>query len=471
MDEDENILDAPDVAMLCAIAQHDESLKILRSIGGLHALSLIAAEGEVSALVALKKACNGDADVLLEGDTYLAMMSLISSKDHDAATKKESPTWRALESSAFDLLSSLCSGSAKGRNVVAMASNCDSCVQRAVDIVTSLVIVREATLTEPPATTEVPIDDGDEQIASDTKILEEHTSNSETLLKAELDQDDATLGAAACSFLCSLAAVKAVNTALCCDGEAINAISCLAMSPGSEVLLLAAVNVIVSLAPYVPVHASDALDANKVGEVLVSVLSSKTKLTVSNQVYHSAVCGISVVLDLLDSEAQTKVARSLMSVFMSSVKSCIVVRSVAKDDDGAFAVELSYALSATLLSLRGKDFANDIFTTDIVMALVNMVQWRYDPKTVLDNSDSRKWTASVANCLLLLSSLLWRPDDVLVASKIDLVSLSNTTLMLARPGKAPRKAIDVKSALTCAINGPDSTAAVAAQRILCRLFN
>lgn len=472
MDEDENILDAPDVAMLCAIAQYEESLKILRSIGGLHALSLIAAEGEVSALVALKKACSGDADVLLEGDTYLAMMSLVSSSDHDASNRKNSPTWRELESSAFDLLSSLCSGSTKGRNAVAEAVNCGSCVQRAIDILTSLVHRQESSVVASLSTREDSLADNGEEVISGTAInavsLEEN-KNEELLLKEGLEQGDVILGAAACSFICSLAAVKAVHTSICCDGEAIGALSCLAMSPSNEMLLVAAVNVIVSLAPHV--RNDDVLDAHKVGEILLRVVSSKTKLTRSNEVFHSVVCGISIVFDLLDHERQIKLARTLTAVFMNSVKSCIVVRSSTKDDDGAFAVELSYALSAILLSFRGQAFTNDIFSADIVTAFVHMVQWRYDPKTILNDSDSRTWTASVANCLMLLSSLLWRPDDVLAANKIDLISLSNTTLMLARPGKAPRKAIDVKSALSCAINGTDSASAIAAQRVLCRLFN
>ena len=470
MDEDENILDAPDVAMLCAIAQHEESLKILRSIGGLHALSLVAAEGEVSALVALKKACEGDADVLLEGETYLAMMSLVSSRDHDATNRKDSPTLRELESSAFDLLSSLCSGSTKGRDVVAMAANCDECVKRAVEIVTSLVYYHDRTSIDPTGTAEAGVDD--EQVASSIGVEEmssERKMDTVALLKDGLEPDDVTLGAAACSFICSLAAVKAVHSSICCDNEAIDALSCLATSPSNEVLLLAAVNVAASLAPYV--HNDDSLNAHKVGEILLGVLSTKAKLTKSNQVFNSAVCGMSVVFDLLESETQIKVARSMSSVFMNSVKSCIVVRSATKDEDGAYAVELSYSLTAFLLSFRGQASMSDIFSADIVTALIHMVQWRYDPKTILNDSEERTWTASVANCILLLSSLLWRPDDVLTAHKIDLQSLSNTTLMLARPGKAPRKAIDVKSALSCAINGADSASALAAQRVVCRLFN
>jgi len=55
IDEDENVMDAPDVAMLCAIAQHEAALRSLRAIGGFHALAQVAAEGELSALEALSK--------------------------------------------------------------------------------------------------------------------------------------------------------------------------------------------------------------------------------------------------------------------------------------------------------------------------------------------------------------------------------------------------------------------------------
>lgn len=50
---DDDIMDAPDVAMLCAVAQHESSLQILRSVGGLHALCLIASEGDLSAINAI----------------------------------------------------------------------------------------------------------------------------------------------------------------------------------------------------------------------------------------------------------------------------------------------------------------------------------------------------------------------------------------------------------------------------------
>jgi hypothetical protein len=72
--------------------------------------------------------------------------------------------------------------------------------------------------------------------------------------------------------------------------------------------------------------------------------------------------------------------------------------------------------------------------------------------------------------LLLLSTALWRPDEILDKAGIDLKGLTRTTLMLARPGKAPRKAIDFKSALGRIIDSGDAASSVAAQRVVDRLF-
>ena len=55
IEEDEDVMAAPDVAMLCAVAQHEKALQVLRSIGGLHALAQVASEGELSALLALQR--------------------------------------------------------------------------------------------------------------------------------------------------------------------------------------------------------------------------------------------------------------------------------------------------------------------------------------------------------------------------------------------------------------------------------
>jgi hypothetical protein len=477
MEEDENIVDAPDVAMLCAVAQHEDALITLRAIGGLHALSLVAAEGEVTALVALKKACSGDANVLLEGDTYLSMMNLISSDEHDATWRAESPTWRQLESSAFELLGSLCSGSAKGRGAVASADTCAECVTRAIEIVTTLADIPKT----PGAEASVVSEDTDD--AMEAEDIAEATEDAappsnggiaDKLPKPEPETEDFELGVAACCFLSSLVTAKIARSTLCKDADFVKAISHLACLSRSEVLQFAALDLLVSLAPYV--SSEGPLSADQIGAVLKSVLSSgkkyKTTSTMNaNRVYHSAVRGLTVVFDSIPAETQVEEADFVASLFMTSVKSCIVTRSTIRDEDRNNAAELSYTLTTALLLFRGKGFVDKVFTKEMLTSLMHMIQWRHDPKTTLGNTDACSWDASVLNCLVLLSSLLWRPDETLAAAGIDLQALAQTTLMLARPGKAPRKAIDVKSALARIADGPDASAGLAAQRVLDRLFS
>jgi hypothetical protein len=55
IDDDENVMDAPDVGLLCALAQHEGAFHILKSLGGFHALAQVASEGELSAMAALRK--------------------------------------------------------------------------------------------------------------------------------------------------------------------------------------------------------------------------------------------------------------------------------------------------------------------------------------------------------------------------------------------------------------------------------
>ena len=66
--------------------------------------------------------------------------------------------------------------------------------------------------------------------------------------------------------------------------------------------------------------------------------------------------------------------------------------------------------------------------------------------------------------------LLWRSDKILRKANIDLKALAFTSLMVARAGKAPRKAVDLKSALTKISDGNDASAGLSAKRILDRIF-
>ena len=103
--------------------------------------------------------------------------------------------------------------------------------------------------------------------------------------------------------------------------------------------------------------------------------------------------------------------------------------------------------------------------------MLHLVQWRHDPKTNLGSTSKKHWDAAISNCLLLFSTLVWRPEEELESAGLDLKTLANTSLMLARAGKAPRRAVALKAVLTQLAEGEaDASASVPAQRILDRLF-
>lgn len=494
MDEDGSIMDAPDVIMLCAVAQHAEALKILRSIGGLHALSLVAAEGEMTAMVALRKACEEGADVLLEGDTYQAIMNLLSDKESDAAWRSEPSTRRQLEEASFELLARLCSGSAKGRNAVAGADRCQDCIKRAIEVVSSLVEGNDEAdpVTEPDDSSsddEVEgngdtdaegVDDsddaekGDEEKTAEARIDEPapiELSKEKKLV--QIGPEDGSLAAAACSFLSAVAPTKIGQTTVMENTKCVNALSLLARSNSVAELQFAALQLLSTLAPFA--GSSGALSMEDMSDALLSILVSGQKIVATptlnaNLVRGTAVVGINVVYDYLPVDQQKSVAIAIATHFMKSVKNCSVTKSTTKETENAFAAELSYNLSLSLLQMKGKEFTDDIFTQELMTSMIHLVQWRRDPKTILGNTNERAWDASVANCLLLLSVALWRPDEILNKADIDLKKLAQTTLMLARAGKAPRKAIDLKAALNQTIGKGDAPSSVAAQRVFDRLF-
>ena len=70
------------------------------------------------------------------------------------------------------------------------------------------------------------------------------------------------------------------------------------------------------------------------------------------------------------------------------------------------------------------------------------------------------------NQLQLLAQILWREETALSKVGIKVLNLKNSTFMVARPGKAPRKAIDFPSALKLISQNGEAAAKIASLRIL-----
>merc|ERR1712232_1143401 len=91
----------------------------------------------------LKKACEDDASLLLEDDTYLCIMALFSEANEDASWRSDLATRRQIEGAAFEMLGRLCSSSQLGRKTIARTEKCNDCATKALEVVSSFITTDE----------------------------------------------------------------------------------------------------------------------------------------------------------------------------------------------------------------------------------------------------------------------------------------------------------------------------------------
>jgi hypothetical protein len=76
------ICQSAEARLLCAMAHYPESLGILSKIGGLEAIGLIAHEGEIKAVEAVRKACDMNPQLVVDVEAHLSIMdALIGAED------------------------------------------------------------------------------------------------------------------------------------------------------------------------------------------------------------------------------------------------------------------------------------------------------------------------------------------------------------------------------------------------------
>jgi len=119
-DNDPSVTDSPEVLLLCALASRKEALPDLCAHGGLDALSLVAAEGETSAILGLHEACKDDPSPIIDVEGHISVMQVI-------ATAKSSSS-RDVKLACLNLLVTLCTETKIGRDAVSDAELCESCI-------------------------------------------------------------------------------------------------------------------------------------------------------------------------------------------------------------------------------------------------------------------------------------------------------------------------------------------------------
>lgn len=397
-----------------------------------------------NACLGYHQACRNDFSLLLEADTFSAVMSLFSKKDHLAQWRSDATIRGQIEGAAFDLLGSLSGASSKACKAVGAAETIEACTSRAVDIVVSMFGEKS--------------DDADDASDDDEKE-EKKIVDTGTI-------ENIDLCASAMSFLAALVPLPAIRSELAGNEDFVKASAALVKTKSRLELEYQAVKLMSALAPYAT--SEHALSTGLVAEVLEHVIKTEREAVKgtagdvnTNLLFGEAVRGIHVASNSLPSDTQLAIAQSIVALFSKTVKSVTHARG-----DKTNGASLAYNMTLMLLSARGKDSTDAAFTGQLMTSLIHMVQWRYDPKTKLDVSDAPLWSASVTNCLQILSLTLMTTEERLVQAGImNKSELANTPLMVARPGKAPRKAIDLVSALDKAAQGSDAAASVAAQTV------
>eukprot|EP00529_Nitzschia_sp_RCC80_P002265 CAMPEP_0113516958 /NCGR_PEP_ID=MMETSP0014_2-20120614/41926_1 /TAXON_ID=2857 /ORGANISM="Nitzschia sp." /LENGTH=2154 /DNA_ID=CAMNT_0000413969 /DNA_START=305 /DNA_END=6769 /DNA_ORIENTATION=- /assembly_acc=CAM_ASM_000159 len=486
IEEDENIMDAPDVAMLCAIAQHDSALQVLRSIGGLHAIAQVAGEGEITAVLALKNGCKEDPSLLLEGETFAAILSLFSTEKGHAHWKAKKESQSKVETAAFELLAQLCMSSSKGRVSVATSHDFENALNRGLDIVAK--VIPDRTEDSVPTTTGNEItDDEADNAATDSKNeskdqTEEGVEEKKEPTSAEIvspttvstSVEDPKLLAAAYSFLSAMTPVPSARKALLENGQFIQATSALLVDDTDSNLQFAALRAIAKLAPYSSGDGS--LTASSVGELLKSALAAEPEIPTTGNfgwnknLYHiQAAEGVFIVFDSLPQDKQKEIFMAVTSRYVKLLKSHSIARTT-NASERANGGELAYNLTTLMMVARGKDCIMDCFDATLITSLVNTVQWRYDPKTIIPQEELDYWMATTTQCLQIVAQSLYKEEASLIKAGIKIKSLKDSVFMVARPGKAPRKAIDFPSALKLVAKSGEAAAKVAAERILTHLI-
>jgi len=467
IEEDENIMDAPDVAMLCAIAQHDVAMQNLRSVGGLHSIAMIAGEGEITAVLALQKGCKEDPSLLLEADTYASILSLFSPEKEHLHYRHDESLRGKVETAAFELLAQLCLTSAKGRNAVAGSPDFPNSLNRALEIISKVI---SAENTDPSEVDIEEENENDSEADDETNVPVEKIVDSATTKSVLANIEDPKLLGASYSFLSAMTPVPSARVALLENGQFIQASSTLITDNSDSNLQFAALRAIVKLAPY---SAGDgALSADSVGDLLQLALA--TELEVSEKgnfgwnrnLYHiQAAEGVLAIFDSLPESKQESIFKEVTTRYSKLLKSHSIARAT-KANERANAGELAYNLTTFMMVAKGKDCVTKCYDSNLVSSLVNTVQWRYDPKTTVEPDAATCWDATTTQCLQILAQILYKEESALVKAGIKARNLKSNVFMVARAGKAPRKAIDFPSALKLISQNGEAAAKIASQRIL-----
>jgi hypothetical protein len=510
VDDDDDVMDAPDVKMLCAMAQHESALKILSSLGGISALALVAGEGELSAIVALKKA---DSSILLDSNGHQSIMKLVL---EDSVSPE-------IETAALELLAEL-SLRSKGRNAIVESEQFVECIQHALHVIGAVVEIPEEDFVEEDVKEEEEVEvkeDSDDDDDDEMEESEEEDKDSESEEMEESDDEEEApkikrkskkvkskknskenkvvkkskevkatqkskevkaakkpkeeppsgpspeLKSAAISFLSNLVAVKQCRTEMLRNSAFIPTLSEIAKKSKAN-LQGQSIRLIAAMAPFATV-ADSPITADSLAETLIAAMQGSSP----NSTKEIAAEGLTILFHGASPDLQSKAMEAGVKIFQSSVKKTTIARSTESAAERASMAKLACSLASLVVQVSAKEHLRILLctSTDLLKSMIHLIEWRYDTKGATSTTEEHfvYWDAAVSFSIQHLATVICGTLES--QEGLNVVSLTRTVLTVARPGKAPRKTCDFKTALERVIASKrDATGAVSARRILATLI-
>jgi len=176
----------------------------------------------------------------------------------------------------------------------------------------------------------------------------------------------------------------------------------------------------------------------------------------------TAVDGLLCIFSKLTSEQKQMIIEEVSKIYTDVLRN----RSLSKfalDSDRSGSAKLAYSVTRIMMLGVDCESLEKTFGSSVILPLVGTVQWRYDTKTILEDEESLYWEACTTHALQILASWLEQGKSLHYNSKT--LNLHENIWMVARPGKAPRKALDFGTAVELASKSDQSCSRLHAERI------
>jgi len=427
-----SITDAPEIRLLCALASNKEALPDLCKNNGLQALSLVATEGELSAIEAMHEACRDDPSVILQVEGHVSVMNvLVNTPEQNQSEGKV-----AVDTACLEILATLCGETEQGRSAVADADECALCISYAIECIQGGFIHGDKEVGQ-----------GDEDNVDEEKEEKSENDVPAVVVTTPSIQDDRgqrKLQLAAFSFLTELVRVERHRSNFFGMQDLLESSSALVSRSEPINLQYAAIKFLCALAPYATGSSTELFPVAKLAAVFSSRISlegSKSKkikrsgfvtttkapsrkqisadqLDVNeNSIAALAVTGLKCLLHCLPNEEQIEIAKLLSAQLVRLINAVsFSAKNKYRSDRGPHEQSgmLAYNSVELLLALtHSRPCRVALFDESLLSAILgliilsDLVEGRKDDV----DDDELYWDATITECLQYISSVSSSSDS------------------------------------------------------------